>query len=175
MESSPDSVTVAEYVDRICTLQVRPVLQGITLGLYGAARKKQGRPLAYEAAQRLVGSVKKGDKVIILSGNGHPSNLPAGETDGPTGVAALARSLFLFGAVPIIVSEREYLPPILEPCKVAGLPLDGKSSAFEEFPLNEAEASAAAERILQVYHQCPDCYREIGPELQRLQAQPKGR
>jgi hypothetical protein len=50
--------------------------------------------------------------------------------------------------VPIIVSEREYLKPMLETCKVAGVSLDPKSSAFEEFLLDEAEAPATAERIL---------------------------
>jgi hypothetical protein len=136
-------------VDRICTLQVRPVLQKITLELYKAARRTQGEPLTLLAARRIVASVKEGDKVVILSGNGHPSSLPAGETDGPVGAAALARALVLgVGAVPVIVSEKEYLRPIVEPCKVAGLVFDGKNAAAEEFPLNESQAQVSAERIL---------------------------
>lgn len=148
MERKADPAAVAEYVDRTCALQTRPVLQKITAGLYEAARKKQGQPLTYLAATKALSAVKAGDRVIVLSGNGHPSTLPRGETDGPVGAAALARAFALLGALPVVVSERDYLGPIVEPCKVGGLTLDGKGGFVEEFPLDDSRAPAAAKEIL---------------------------
>src|SRR5437879_6225918 len=47
-----------------------------------------GRPLTLLAAERLRGVVKAGDSVILATGAGGPPWMPAGETDGPVGVAA---------------------------------------------------------------------------------------
>ena len=82
---------MGEYVDRLCTVEMRP--QGMPRGkihrLYDAARRRQGgRPLTLLAAERLRGVVKAGDSVILATGAGGPPWMPAGETDGPVGVAA---------------------------------------------------------------------------------------
>jgi hypothetical protein len=89
---------IGEYVDRLCTVEMRPqgMPRGLVHRLYEAARRRQGgRPLTLFAAERLRDAVKPGDNVILVTGAGNPPWMPAGETDGPLGVAALGRALAL--------------------------------------------------------------------------------
>ena len=95
---------IGENIDRLCTVEMRP--QGMPRGkihrLYEAARRKQnGRPLTLLAAEKLRAALKPGDYVILATGAGVPPWMPAGETDGPVGIAALGRALVMgLGARP---------------------------------------------------------------------------
>jgi hypothetical protein len=109
-------VAVADYVDRICSIEMRSsrIKPGSILRLYEHAREVQGLPLTYLAAQRLIQTIRPGDNVFIITGIGEPHSLPKGETDGPPGAAAFTRVLTrFFQANPVVISEREYLGPIL--------------------------------------------------------------
>ena len=99
---------IGEAVDRLVTVPMSnwTILKGLPLTeTYEAARAKAGEPLTLKIAKMLNERVGKGDKVLLLSGF-VILNWNRPETDGPVGVAALARSLDLsLGAVPVILTE----------------------------------------------------------------------
>lgn len=78
----------------------------IVPALYEAALEVTGgKPVSLVAAQRLIDSVKKDDRVILVDQFAYRPNMPYGETDGPPGVASLARALrFGIGALPVLVT-----------------------------------------------------------------------
>ncbi|MBA7699400.1 hypothetical protein ES703_108095 [subsurface metagenome] len=91
--------------------------------LYDAARErtKDNVPLVYSAAKGLKENVKKGDTVIMLTGWYLP-HFMSGETDGPPGVAALARTLDLSLNVTSVIMTEPKLRPIVEAaCRGIGL------------------------------------------------------
>ena len=151
---------MGEYVDRLCTVEMRP--QGMPRGkihrLYDAARRRQGgRPLTLLAAERLRGVVKAGDSVILATGAGGPPWMPAGETDGPVGVAALARALVIgLGARPVFVTESQSLAALSAAVAAAGLSVVSPEIAAArtgaavvlEYSKNDAEAQTQAKRLL---------------------------
>ena len=108
-----DSLNLSEIIDHLITV---PVFSGsslasrpVVLDLYEAARRKFGRPLCFDATEKiLLSSEKESVKtVIITTGFIVPPWLEA-ETDGPVGAVTLARSLNLaFDAVPVIVTEKQ--------------------------------------------------------------------
>ncbi len=85
---------------------------GVCKLLYKASREYTGLPLCVNAAQKLVETVKKGDKVYILTGFVlAPFN--KAETDGVIGSVLLASALIkCLGAKPIIVCPSECVAPI---------------------------------------------------------------
>ncbi len=107
-----DSLNLSEIIDHLITV---PVFSGsslasrpVVLDLYEAARGKFGRPLCFDATEKiLLSSEKEAVKtVIITTGFIVPPWLEA-ETDGPVGAVTLARSLNLaFDAVPVLVTEK---------------------------------------------------------------------
>lgn len=151
---------IAENVDRLCTVEMRP--QGMPRGkihrLYEAARRRQqGRPLSLLAAERLRAAIKPGDRVILATGAGAPPWLPFGETDGPPGVAALARALALgLGARPVFVTEAQSLEPLRAAVLAAGLLVVSPEMAARrqgagvvlEYSKDDREARAQAARLL---------------------------
>ncbi len=117
---------VGENVDRLCTVEMRP--QGMPRGkihrLYDAARRKQGKPLTLLAAEKIIERVRKRDVVIVTTGAGGSPWLPAGETDGAPGAAAIARAISVgLGAIPVYVSEENNLKPIIASSAAAGIPV----------------------------------------------------
>src|SRR5260370_41238260 len=85
--------------------------RGVTYPLYEAARKKQKKPLTWLAAKLLKDSIKPGDHVFVVTGAGTPPGLPAGETDGPPGAAAIARAIEIgLGGKPVLISEARNMP-----------------------------------------------------------------
>jgi len=118
---------VAEYVDRLCTVEMRPgkgnLPRGVIHRLYDAARQHAGgTPLTLDMAQALVDRVKPGDPVFILTGAGGPPVLPRAEVDGLLGAAALARALhFALGANPYILTEERAAEPTRAAVWGAGL------------------------------------------------------
>ena len=95
----------------------------MTYPLYEAARKKQKKPLDLarrQAAART--SIKPGQNVFVVTGAGTPPGLPAGETDGPPGAAAIARAIeFGLGAKPILISEARNMPAAIKATEAAGI------------------------------------------------------
>ncbi|MEE8151627.1 MAG: glutamate cyclase domain-containing protein [candidate division NC10 bacterium] len=109
---STGALRIGEAADQVC-LFPREVQGGIEQRLYRAARRLQKAPLTWLAASRLTEVVRSGDAVVLLTGAGAPPELPAGETDGPLGIAVLGRALQLgLGARPVVISEERNLGPI---------------------------------------------------------------
>ncbi len=152
--------TIAEYIDRLCTVEMRP--QGMPRGkihrLYDSARRRQyGRPLTLLAAERLRSAVKPGDCVILTTGAGGPPWMPAGETDGPLGVAALGRAIALgLGARPVYLTEDHSMRSLGAACAAAGLAVVSRSVAAArggaavviDYPKDDHEGQAQARRLL---------------------------
>jgi hypothetical protein len=151
-------VAVADYIDRVCTIEMRSsrIKPGSLLKLYARARQLQGLPLTYLASQRLVQTIRPGDSVLITTGIGEPHTLPKGETDGPPGAAALARVLArFFQAKPVIIAGRDYLAPILASCDSYGLNTssgcDMQEVRGEAMPLQNDQARQKAHQLIRDY------------------------
>lgn len=149
---------LAETIDRIMALEFRRdgVLDGVIDPLYRAARDQQAAPLAWTAAGRLREAARSGKPIYIATGHVHPLALPYGETDGPPGAAALARSLVLGTTAPVILlTEPAVRYTLEETCRAAGLMVRDdtnllpmpRSVAVKEFPIDPKEAAAMAQRI----------------------------
>ena len=82
---------IGEYVDRLCTVEMRPCRskspRGVMHKLYQAARDHHGRPLTLSAAEALIQRVDTGDAVFMVTGAGAFPTLPHGEVDGFLGSA----------------------------------------------------------------------------------------
>ena len=155
---------VAEYVDRLVNIEMRQMgglPRGVTHSLYEAARRFHKEPLTYLAASKLIEAVKPKDCVIIATGAGVAPWLPKGETDGPLGAAALARSIDLgLGGKPVLVGESRCVPPIAATVEAAGLlvaddELFGQRdhvAQVREYPLGEKQGEAFAKELLEKYN-----------------------
>ena len=137
--------------------------RGIIMPLYEAAVKAVGgRPLSLLAAEKIMERVKSGDSVIIMTGMGQLPNMPYGETDGPPGVASMARGIrYGLGAIPIIMTETRDMEPVKETTKAAGLAIvdykeakDTNQGVFSVIPFpyqDAAESQKQAARIMEQY------------------------
>ena len=132
--------TFGLHVDRVVTIEMRRTgdpSRGIIVPLYEAAvRAQNGRPLTLLAAEGLVKRITRGSYVLFLTGSGRAPWRPRGETDGPLGVASLARALkFGLGARPAYVAAEAYLPPIVAASEAAGITPspDKKMAEFDGF------------------------------------------
>ena len=152
---------VAWNIDQLVTVEVRMQGQalGVTPKLAAAAREIMGSPLCLAAAAALLKRVGREDPVVILTGTGLPPYLPAGETDGPPGAAALVRALQLaLGARTVLVSELAFLRPIGQACAAMGFRPESwdvvrrvpYTTLLHEFPLNR-DAQHVAEELLDRY------------------------
>lgn len=162
-------------VDRVCTLEMRP--QGMPRGqihrLYEAAYQQQGEPLSLLAARRLAETLGKGDVVILTTGAGGPPWLPNGETDGPPGLAVLARALVRgLGVLPVYLAEAANLAPVIAASAAAGVPVmsledaEARSGAAiaMDFPINEEQAKPEANRLLDRFRpKAVICIEKLGP------------
>jgi len=121
---------IAENVDKLITLEMRPQVhpvRGITSRLYAFAREKQGgKPLTLLAAQDILERVKKNDNVILITNTACSPFLPHGETDGPLGIASLARAMNLgLGARPLFLVGRDSIGPVKSTANAAGFNVEG--------------------------------------------------
>lgn len=113
-------------VDRLVTVEIktggRPG-RCIIFPLYEAAVKTVGdRPISLVAAERLIKQVKPGDAVVLMTGMGAMPFMPRGETDGPSGVASLARAVsFGLKALPLIVTPPRDFEAVCGAVRAAGL------------------------------------------------------
>ena len=152
---------IGEAVDRLVTVPMSnwTILKGLPLTeTYESARAKAGQPITLKAAKMLNEHVKKGDTVLLLSGF-VILNWNRPETDGPVGVAALARSLDLaLGAVPVILTEDILKDNLTKTTEAAGLIVcteeqlrsggRGRKATVLGFPLDHEEAKKKAVEIL---------------------------
>lgn len=116
---------IGDAVDRLITVELRnrAMNHGIIPGIYAAARAEGGgRPVTARAAEALVAAISPGDPVLLVCGAGYPPEMPNGESDGPPGVAVLARALFWgLKAVPVFVQEAHHAPPVIAASQAAGI------------------------------------------------------
>jgi hypothetical protein len=154
---------IGEYVDRLCTIEMRPSGGNLPRGkmhlLYNAARPDGAAPLTLAMAEALRENVGRGDTAFILTGAGGPPVLPRGEVDGLLGAAALARTLTLTcGANVIILTEERTEQPLAAVCHAAGLNFNrvgeerqANSVLFIPMSLDAAECEEQAGRLLDEY------------------------
>ena len=151
---------IGEAIDRLVNVEMRfssGMPRGMIHRLYDAARTKQQRPLSTLAGEALMNRLSAGDRVLIVTGAGAPPWLPFGETDGPIGAAALARTLDLgLGVKPILVAEERNLGPIAASAHAGGIPVlsasdfaqRGGCTMLEPLRLGETDGPASAREIL---------------------------
>jgi hypothetical protein len=111
-------------VDRLLTVGMRWGGRGdrdIIPRLYDCACQKYGgKPVSLVAAQRMIDKIKDGDNVFLVTGCANLARLPKGETDGPPGVASLARAIRMgLKAVPIIVTGCNDMDPVCKTVEAA--------------------------------------------------------
>ena len=126
----------AKNVDRLVTVEMRwggRTDRGIITPLYESARSKlRGKSPSLVAAQSIIREVSAGDSVFLVTDFASYPNIPYGETDGPLGVASLARAVsYGLGAVPVIVAGSRGMEPIRYSVKAAGLNVMEYSGARE--------------------------------------------
>ncbi len=109
IESGDASQALAESIDRLMSVDISG--RGFITGAYPLAREWAQGPLVQVAGDRLLQAIggRKGAVVMIATGAtslrlGLPAHI--GETDGPAGTIALARTLALAcGVAPIVVTD----------------------------------------------------------------------
>ena len=151
---------VWEAIDRLMTLECRAINLGTLQPLYQAARKLSPGPLCEAAARALAGAIKPRDPVVLVTGAGGPPWLFNGETDGPLGLAGLARALSLgCGAWPLVITEARSEAPIAATLAAAGVSLLPEELArvrpttatLVPFPTDPAEAKRISDAFLDRY------------------------
>jgi len=157
------NIIVGENVDRLCSIEIRPRMaaSGVFPALYNAARNKYSYPLTYLAAKGIIENTKEKDHVFILTGAGGPPRYPKGESDGPPGAVALARSLHLgLNLNPIIITEKRNFEPIYAMANEMGmnplLPNQTFSSRINpllvlDFPCGKEKSSEVSHALLKKY------------------------
>ena len=117
---------IARNVDRLVTVRARwggDTSQWLIPQLYDYACKKLGivSP-SLAAAQKMVETVKAGDRVFIVTGFGSYPRQPLGETDGPLGTASLARALrWGLGALPVVLCGHRDIEGVRQTLRAACL------------------------------------------------------
>jgi D-glutamate cyclase len=122
---SGDEAT-AWNIDRLVTVEIKTAGRPgrcIIFPMYEAAVEVVGnRPISLVAAEALVERVKPGDAVILMTGMGAMPFMPRGETDGPSGVASLARAVrYGLRALPIILTPPRDYDAVCGSVRAAGL------------------------------------------------------
>ena len=132
-------------------------MQGTTKIRYDAANSKQGgHPISKISADRILHSLTPGAVVLLTTGTGNSVWLPHGETDGPSGIAVLARLFANLQHRVCVLAEEHYLSGILAAVEAAGAPvLEEKNwrqrpygALAVEFPLGRAAAEAFVDPFL---------------------------
>ncbi|MGD9924787.1 MAG: glutamate cyclase domain-containing protein [Hyphomicrobiaceae bacterium] len=130
-----DLLTACSAIDRLATVEARISVssRGVIEPLYAAAFEAQGRrPLCLLAADLILEHAKPGKTVFITTGAGDPRFMPAGETDGPPGAAALAVAIHAAtGAVPVLLTEAEFIENLSATAAAAGLGLRSPEYALK--------------------------------------------
>lgn len=123
--SAEQLALIGRHIDRLTTVEARisPTSRNVIVQLHEAACAAQGGgPLSMLAAQQILTNLGPGKTVFLTTGAGDPRWLPAGETDGPPGVAALALAIHAAtGAVPLLFTEAEFVENLAATTLAAGL------------------------------------------------------
>jgi hypothetical protein len=150
-----------DILDRIMNLDIGK--RGVDK-LYGPARARSEEALCAAAARSLT-KLAAGDRVILITGSLTRSwvSVKIGETDGPVGTAALARTLsYGFNAIPVVVTDTSLTEPVAATLRAAGLSVVTLAEAISAtsnlrfcgvavvlgYPLGEEAAKKEAERML---------------------------
>lgn len=153
----------AEEIDRLMTTNITSKFQfnekyPIIQLMYNAARKKAGGdPLSYMVAKNLVDTVKPGDIIFLTSGFIFYKWRLA-ETDGPPGVAALARAIDLgLDARSVVITDPGLEEMHIKTVGATGLHyLSDIDKAMKQnrqftvltYPINRDEAKKLATKLL---------------------------
>ena len=98
-------LNLGQSLDDLANLDPRGY--GVCKILYSASRKLSDKPLCMNAAEKLIKTVKRGDRVFILSGFVLPPWNKA-ETDGIVSAVLLGRAMIKgLGAKPVVVCPKE--------------------------------------------------------------------
>ena len=128
---------------------------------YRAAREKQGAPLSYLAAKKLIEKISPNDVILIITGARCEPQIPYGETDGHIGAAALARAAWLgLHAKCVISVEESNIPPMDATLRAAGCVVRDSSDllsvdaacCIDAYPLGPEAGKAHAEYLIEKYH-----------------------
>ncbi len=126
---------VGRNIDRLVTVEARisPTSRNVIVQLYEAARDKLGGgALSMLAARQILSNLGPGKTVFLTTGAGDPRHLPAGETDGPPGVAALALAIHAAtGAVPLLFTEIPFRANLAATALAVGLGIRDPRFALE--------------------------------------------
>jgi len=150
-----------EIVDRIMNLDIGK--RGVDK-LYDPARARSDEALSAAAARKLA-NLATGDRVILVTGSlTRPwVSMKIGETDGPVGTAALARTIsYGFNAIPVVVTDTSLMEPIGATLRAGGLAVvtlaeAQRATANKRFcgvavllgyPLDESEARKEGPRLI---------------------------
>jgi hypothetical protein len=150
-----------EIIDRIMNLDIGK--RGVDK-LYEPARARSDEALSAAAARKLA-DLATGDRVVLVTGSlTRPwVSMKIGETDGPVGTAALARTIsYGFNAIPVIVTDTSLVEPIGATLRAAGLAVVTLEEAQRAtsnkrfcgvavllgYPLDESEARKEGPRLL---------------------------
>lgn len=153
---------IGRHIDRLVTVEARisPTSRNVIVALYEAACAAQGGgPLSMRAAEQILRHLGPGKTVFLTTGAGDPRFLPAGETDGPPGVAALAVAIHAAtGAVPLLLTEEPFRANLAATALAAGLGIRDPQYALTTgfttavLPLaHDDTAEAEAARYLDTY------------------------
>jgi hypothetical protein len=124
--TDPEQLAViGRHIDRLVTVEARisPTSRNVIMQLYEAACAAQGGgPLSMLAARQILQHLGPGKTVFLTTGAGDPRYLPAGETDGPPGAAALALAIHAAtGAVPLLFTEAPFCENLAATTLAVGL------------------------------------------------------
>lgn len=144
---------IGEDLDTLMNLDPRGY--GVCRILLNGARRFTGEPMSVHGAKGLVGSIKKGEKVYILTGF---ILLPwnEAETDGIISSTVLASFLIkAFGAKPVLIVPEQCKKSILAMSKVLSLSvtddidnIGDDTVCIIEFTKDDSKADAQADEIL---------------------------
>ncbi len=135
-----------EAIDRLALVEMRPygLSQGILPSLYTMLRTEGSLPLSRQAAEHIL--QRPGAHTAILTGMQIPGYMPVGETDGPVGVAVLARALHEIGHPVTVVVEPEIVPIARHLLDVAM----GDSAAVRVIASDDGEAYEELENVAEI-------------------------
>lgn len=147
-----------EYLDRLANTEMKNKVaqQGGTERRYRAARRHHGDTAICRAIVDALLPRLPRSTVALVTGTGNPVWLPHGETDGPSGVAVLARALAALGVRSVVLSELRFLPGVKAAVQGVGVPLLERDAWRQranaalplEFPTGEQAAGPFVEELL---------------------------
>jgi hypothetical protein len=160
---SPLIEAAGDLLDRLVTLDLKG--RGAVDVLYRAARARAERSLTMRAAAALKARIREGGVAVLCTG--FPVrpwiSLSIGETDGPPGVAALARAISAgLNGVPLVTAPAAMRDQVVAALRSNGiLVVDAEAAkravrggrptcvaAVIDFPIERDQAAAAADRLL---------------------------